>query len=567
MESQNEKIKQLFKGFSRLSTAKRFARLVEMGALTPADVKYLKSGGLKNADLAEKFIENVIGYFQLPLGVAGNFCIDGKRKAIPMAVEETSIIASASKTARWISEQGSLTTSIKGEGVIGQIQISEVKNFEQLEQTLKEKETEWIQKIHKEAIPAMYQRGGGVIGFKLRRVPFRPMDIENDFSSVNSPSVSSASVSSSSVSSSSVSSSSVSSASVSSASVNSPSVSSPTKEMAVIHVVVNTCSAMGANIVNQICEYLKTLIESETKEKVSVCIVSNLSDTKLVQAKAVLSGVDSHLMQKIEQASLFAESDPYRATTNNKGVMNGIDAVLIAVGNDWRAVSAGVHAYATRFGQYQSITQWRVKDGKLHGFFEAPLMVGTVGGMTRLHPTAKIGLKMLGVKSADELARVCAAVGLTQNLGALRALTTVGIIEGHMKLHIQNLTLGAGAKDWEIPLIQKHLEAVFDFKNRISLSQAVEALKVLRDKTAHHAETLTKIKNEHQKKILDLLQEFKVHHIDALKKIKDKHQKKAFTLLQELKGNHAKKLKKIKDEQIKQAVSALKELLQMKHKN
>ena len=532
MENQNEKIKQLFKGFSRLSTAKRFARLVEMGALTPADVKYLKSGGLKNADLAEKFIENVIGYFQLPLGVAGNFCIDGKRKAIPMAVEETSIIASASKTARWISEHGSLTTSIKGEGVIGQIQISEVKNFEQLERILKEKEKEWIQKIHKEAIPAMYQRGGGVIGFKLRRVPFKPMDIENDFSSVNSPSV-----------------------------------NSVAKEMAVIHVVINTCSAMGANIVNQVCEYLKSLIESETVEKVSVCIVSNLSDTKLVQAKAVLSGIDSHLMQKIEQASLFAESDPYRATTNNKGVMNGIDAVLIAVGNDWRAVSAGVHAYAARFGQYQSITQWRVKDGKLHGFFKTPLMVGTVGGMTRLHPTAKIGLKMLGVKSADELARVCAAVGLVQNLGALRALTTVGIIEGHMKLHIQNLTLGAGAKDWEIPLIQKHLEAVFDFKNRISLSQAVEALKVLRDKTAHHAETLTKIKNEHQKKILDLLQEFKVHHIDALKKIKDKHQKKALALLQELKGNHAKKLKKIKDEQIKQAVSALKELLQMKHKN
>ena len=308
--------------------ADRFSRLIDMGALTSADIKYLKSGGLKKSDLAEKFIENVIGYFQIPLGVAANFRIDGKSRVIPMAVEETSIIASAGKTARWINEHGFIKTSIKGAGVIGQIQIDKVKNFENLKKVVQENEKTWIQKTHEEVAPSMCKRGGGILGFKLRLLP----------------------------------------------------ATGTGEQMAVIHVVVDTRDAMGANIVNQICEYLKTLIEPATGEKVSLCIVSNLSDSRLVTAEVVMSGLDPLLMKKIERASLFAETDPYRAATNNKGVMNGIDAVLIATGNDWRAVSAGVHAYSARNGRYQSITRWRVKAGKLHGLFEAPLMVGTVGG-------------------------------------------------------------------------------------------------------------------------------------------------------------------------------------------
>ena len=457
-----EKKEKLFKGFSRLTMAERFSRLAEMGALTQTDIKYLKSGGIKKTDLAEKFIENVIGYFQLPLGVATNFCIDGKRRVIPMAVEETSIIAAASKTARWVSEYGSIKTSVKGAGVIGQIQIAQVKDFENLKQVIQKNKKEWIDKLHKEVVPSMYKRGGGIVNFELRFL---------------------------------------------------------SKEMAVIHVVVDTCDAMGANIVNQVCEYLKTLIESTTNEEISVCIVSNLSDSCLVKAEVVMSGLDQDLMKRIEQASLFAEIDPYRAATSNKGVMNGIDAILIATGNDWRAVSAGVHAYSAREGKYQSITKWRVKDNKLCGTFEAPLMVGTVGGMTRLHPTAKICLKILGVKEAHSLARILAAVGLVQNLGALRALTTVGIIEGHMKLHIKNLTLGAGAKGWEIPIIQKHLEIIFGFKNRISLSQAVEALKVLRKETANHIEILKKIRNKHQQQALAALKGIKAKHKKWIDKI------------------------------------------------
>ena len=449
----------LFKGFSRLSREEKWSRLIQLGALSPQDMKYLKSGGLKKPDLAEKFIENVIGYFQIPLGVATNFFIDGRRRVIPMAVEESSIIASASKTARWIKEHGSLTTSVKGRGVIGQIQINQVRNLEKLKKLLQEKEKEWIQKIHQEVIPSMCKRGGGVKGFHLRSFQ------KNTVSSM--------------------------------------------EQMAVIHIIVDTCDAMGANIVNQVCEYTGILIEADSDEKVSVCIVSNLSDCQLIKAEVLMSGLSPSLMKKIEQASLFAETDPYRAATSNKGVMNGIEAVLIATGNDWRAVSAGVHAYSARDGQYRSITKWRVKKGQLCGHFLAPLMVGTVGGMTRLHPTAKMSLKMLGVKGAEGLARICAAVGLTQNLGALRALTTVGIIEGHMKLHIQNLTLGAGAKGWEIPVIQKHLEIIFGFKNRISLSQAVEAIKILRKNTANHISALKKIRDKHKKQALEALKQLK----------------------------------------------------------
>ena len=177
---------------------------------------------------------------------------------------------------------------------------------------------------------------------------------------------------------------------------------------------------------------------------------------------------------------MFAQMDPYRAATNNKGVLNGIDPILIATGNDWRAVEAGVHAYCARDGQYRSITKWKRVDGKLVGELTAPLIVGTVGGVTTLHPTAKIAMKMLGVQNANELSRILAAVGLIQNLGALKALTTVGIIEGHMKLHIKNLTLGAGAEEIEVPIVAKKLEEILAIRKRISLSNAIEVLRELR---------------------------------------------------------------------------------------
>jgi hydroxymethylglutaryl-CoA reductase len=215
-----------------------------------------------------------------------------------------------------------------------------------------------------------------------------------------------------------------------------------------------------------------------------MCILSNLVDTKLTQAQVRMRGLDPELCARIQEASLFAQQDPYRAATNNKGVLNGIDPILIATGNDWRAVEAGVHAYAARSGQYRSITKWQYINDELVGTFIAPLVVGTVGGVTKLHPTAQICLNMLGVENASHLSRVIASVGLVQNLGALRALTTVGIIEGHMKLHIKNLTLGAGASEAEMPYVQGKLEEILKLQKRISMHNAVEVLNELRARNA-----------------------------------------------------------------------------------
>jgi len=221
-------------------------------------------------------------------------------------------------------------------------------------------------------------------------------------------------------------------------------------------------------------------VQTATGETVTMCILSNLVDTKVTVATVRLPNIDPELGRKIEEAALFAKQDPYRAATNNKGVLNGIDPILIATGNDWRAVEAGIHAYAARDGQYRSVTTWKMEGADLVGRFEAPIIVGIVGGVTKLHPTAQLCLKMMGITSANDLSRICAAVGLVQNLGALKALTTVGIIEGHMKLHIKNLTMGAGASEKEMPIVQKRLEEILMLTKRITLSNAIEVLREIR---------------------------------------------------------------------------------------
>ncbi|MGE0527229.1 MAG: hydroxymethylglutaryl-CoA reductase, degradative [Bdellovibrionales bacterium] len=430
-EGETERYAALFQGFSKLSRNERFQRLVELGALTSEDVRFLRTGSQVPVELAEKFIENVLGYFQLPLGVATNFEIDGKPYAIPMAVEETSIIAAASKTAKWVRECGKISTMMLGNEVIGQIQISKVRDLNRLVERVAIHRDEWVEMANRDVASGLVRRGGGVKRLEVRQVD------RGDGS-----------------------------------------------DMAVIHVYADACDAMGANIINQVCEYLKLPIESATGEQVTMCILSNLVDSRVTRAQVEMMGLDADFMERIEEASLFAQQDPYRAATNNKGVLNGIDPILIATGNDWRAVEAGVHAYAARSGQYRSITTWKRENNILVGTFEAPIVLGIVGGVTTLHPTAKMCLRMMKVNSAEELSRICAAVGLVQNLGALRALTTVGIIEGHMKLHIKNLTLGAGAEEREIPYVQKRLEEILSLHKRISLSHAVDVLKELRAQRA-----------------------------------------------------------------------------------
>lgn len=430
MSDLKNKISLLFKGFSKLVFEQRLSSLTEVGLITSEDANYLRQGGMKDIALAENFVENVIGYFQLPLGVATNFNIDGKDVVVPMAVEETSIIAAASKTAKWIRENGSLTTEILGTDIIGQIQFAKVQNFENFQNQILQQKNYLIEIANREVAFGLVNRGGGVKDISVRK-------LLRDDGFV----------------------------------------------MGVVHIYMDPCDAMGANVMNQVCEFLKEPLQKFTNETVNMCILSNLVDSKLTKATVTLKNIDAELALKIEEASRFAELDPYRAATNNKGVLNGIDPILIATGNDWRAVEAGVHAYAARSGQYRSITKWRKTETGLIGTLEAPLVVGTVGGVTTLHPTAKIAMKILDIKSASELSRITAAVGLTQNLGALRALTTVGIIEGHMKLHIKNLSLGAGATEKEMPTVIKKLEEILSISKRISLSNAVEVLKELRKST------------------------------------------------------------------------------------
>lgn len=415
---------ELFKGFSKLTVKERYARLKEMGALTQHDIDYLVTGGIDGITLGEKLIENVIGYFQLPLGVAAYFKIDDKEYAVPMAVEETSIIAALSKTAKWIQSSGHISTHIEGNTCIGQLQIHEPNNIERLNALLQEHKSTLINQCNTEVTHGLCQRGGGLKDIKLREV----------------------------------------------------------EGMAVIHIYVDCVDAMGANIINQALEYLKGPIESLCKEQVDICILSNLNDSKVTVATVTIHLEDETLGKKLEKASRFAELDPYRAATHNKGVMNGIDPILIATGNDWRAVEAAVHAYACKDGQYRAITKWRYDTAskQLTGQFKAPINVGTVGGVTNLHPTAKLSLKMLDVKNADELSRVIAAVGLVQNLGALKALTTDGIIKGHMKLHIDNLVLATDATPEESISLKNLLEKVLAKTKRISQAHAHELLQQLR---------------------------------------------------------------------------------------
>lgn len=421
-----ENLESLFQGYSKLSREERLDRLKSMSHLSDEDLEILEGKNPLDLDLAEHFVENLIGTFPLPLGLATYFRIDGRDLPIPMAIEETSVVAACSGTAKWIrTHEGSITTSTEGRSIIGQVQFPNVKATDNVLEILKNKEKELLE-LANSVVPGLVKRGGGVTGMNIRRV------------------------------------------------------SSETGEMLVLHLYMDPCDAMGANLINQVCEAVKPYLENWTGEKIGLCILSNLVDTKLTRAEVRLPGIDPEVGRGIESASRFAEADPYRAATHNKGVMNGIDPVLIATGNDWRAVEAGVHAYCQRNGRYEPATKWRMEGTTLVGRFEAPVVVGTVGGVTKLHPTAQVCLRILGVKHAEELSRIVAAVGLVQNLGALRALSTVGIVKGHMSLHATNLAIAAGAKPSEMALLRENLVGLLKREKTITMSRARELLDLLR---------------------------------------------------------------------------------------
>lgn len=418
---------ELMTGFYKLPRAERLTRLKQLCDLSVEDLAVLSGDQPFDTEIAENLIENVVGTFSIPLGVATHFNIDGRDVLIPMAVEETSIVAASSATAKWVRQDGSITTEMKGRLIIGQIQIPYPKSIENLKTVIHRERFNLIQ-IANDCFPSLVDRGGGVRDIIVRDLG----------------------------------------------------------EMAVIHVNADPCDAMGANMINQVCEILKPHIESLTGERVGLCILSNLMDGRIARAELVIRGVDSEVARGVEEAARFAKADPYRAATHNKGVMNGIDPVIIATGNDWRAVEAGVHAYAARSGRYQPVTDWKAvetsKGWELHGSIEVPMQVGVVGGVTRVHPTAKVALKMMGVKTAEELARICVAVGLVQNLGALKALATVGIVSGHMKLHATNLAIAAGAELHEVHLVREALGRDLLNGQAIGQARAKEILEQIRER-------------------------------------------------------------------------------------
>ncbi|MFN7684744.1 MAG: hydroxymethylglutaryl-CoA reductase, degradative [Oligoflexia bacterium] len=420
----------LFDGFHKLSRSERLKRLIHHCGLSEDELAHLTGERPFSLDLAEHLIENVVGVFPLPLGVATHFEIDGKAVFVPMAVEETSIIAAASATAKWITRNGCINTYCKGNLIIGQVQLPSVRDPERARQILHDNRDLLIA-LANACLPGLVARGGGVRDLAIRTLA-RP-----DGSGL---------------------------------------------QMLVLHLLCDPCDAMGANLINQVCEALKPRIEELTSEKVGLCILSNLVDSKLAVAEVVVRNIEPTLGRGIQEATLFAQADPYRAATHNKGILNGIDPILIATGNDWRAVEAGAHAYASRSGSYQPLSDWKLVGNDLHGRIELPLAVGTVGGVTRVHPTARVALKILGVSHADELARICAAVGLVQNLGALKALSTVGIVKGHMQLHAANLAIAAGAEIHEIASVRESLTEVLRVEKTINLSRAKEILEAVRSK-------------------------------------------------------------------------------------
>ncbi|MEM0442850.1 MAG: hydroxymethylglutaryl-CoA reductase, degradative [Candidatus Caldarchaeum sp.] len=392
-------------GFYHLSPEERLKKVAEFAALTSEEVNVIKSGGLDIAT-ASRMIENVVGLFPLPLGIAANFLVNKVDYLVPMAIEEPSVVAAASNAAKMARDGGGVYSFQGQQLMVGQVQLLNVPNpYAARVEILRNKDE--IIAAANERDPVLVNLGGGA-----KDVEARVVDTQLG-------------------------------------------------PMVVVHLVVDVKDAMGANAVNTMCEAVAPMLARMSGGVFRLRIISNLADKRLVRAYTLVPAQSvggREVARGIVEAYHFAKADPYRAATHNKGIMNGIDAVAIATGNDWRAVEAGAHAYAARTGRYEPLTVWeQMPNGDLHGSIELPLAVGIVGGATRTNPVAKLCLKILGVKTARELAEVMAAVGLVQNLAALRALAAEGIQAGHMSLHAKNIAVMAGAVGEEIDLVAEEM--------------------------------------------------------------------------------------------------------------
>jgi len=413
-------------GFYKLPPSERLKAVAEQSGLGIEDISQVERG--LAVDQADKMVENVIGVFQVPLGIATNFLIDGREVLIPMATEEPSVIAAASNGARMARSSGGFSTSSTGPVMRAQIQITGLADPFAARQAVFLHKDELTQMAN-EKDPMLVRYGGGV------------KDIEVYV------------------------------------------INSRVGPMVIVHLIVDCRDAMGANAVNTMAEALAPRLEEITGGKVYLRIISNLADKRLARARAVFKAeeIGGHeVVDGIIQAAALAEVDPYRAATHNKGIMNGVTAVVLATGNDTRAVEAGAHSFASLSGRYMSLTRYeKNRDGDLVGTIELPVAVGLVGGATRVHPVAKSAVKILGVKSADDLSRIIAAVGLCQNFAALRALASEGIQRGHMSLHAKNVAAQAGAKCDMIDIIAARMAA----ERRISVDRAAELMAELDDRS------------------------------------------------------------------------------------
>ncbi len=410
-------------GFYNLSVEERARIVKEFADLSDEEISFLKDGRL-DLELANRMIENVIGTMELPFGIATNFLINGKDYLIPMAIEEPSVVAAASHAAKLARPGGGFITSSTEPIMISQIQVVGLKNPHFAKIQVLEQREELI-RIANEQDPVLVKVGGG-----CRDITARVLD-------------------------------------------------SDMGQMLIVHLLVDVRDAMGANAVNSMAEALAPYIEDITGGKVYLRILSNLAVYRLARARAVWKKevIGEETVKGVLYAYEFARVDPFRAATHNKGIMNGIDSVLIATSNDWRAVEAGAHAYAAMSGRYTSLSHYEINEnGDLVGSIELPLAVGVIGGATSTHPKAKIARKILGVKTAREFAEVLAAVGLAQNFAALRALATEGIQRGHMELHARNIAVMAGAKGDEIDIVAQKLVE----EKKVRVDRAREILEEIR---------------------------------------------------------------------------------------
>ena len=414
-------------GFYKLTPKERIQHVKDFAGLTDQEVEILQSTGALEMELADRMIENVVGAFPLPLGVAMNFHINGKDYMIPMAIEEPSVVAAATYAAKMALENGGFFTSSTDPVMIGQIQAVDIHDPFAAKMKILAAKKELLQKANDQD-PMLVSVGGGAKDLQVKVIDTK---------------------------------------------------SGP---MVITELHVDCRDAMGANAVNTMAEAVAPMIERITGGRVYLRIISNLAVKRLARAWAVIPKEavgGEEVVDGIVKAYNFAAADPYRAATHNKGILNGIIGVVIATGNDHRAIEAGAHAYAVKNGQYGTLSYWETNsNGDLVGSIELPMAVGLIGGATKVHPTAKVAIKILGVKTANELGEVMAAVGLAQNLGALRALAHEGIQRGHMSLHARNVAITAGASG---PLIDMVVERMVS-ERKVRMDRAKELLEEYKKK-------------------------------------------------------------------------------------